>query len=89
MLRGRVVTDATISPDGAVVVVRTYREIRYFTRGQDGRLRPRAGRPVCDVSGLEPQGEGLGWKDDSTLVLTSERGIYRAGTITLLQCPSA
>lgn len=88
MVRGRVVTDAAISPDGKVVAVRTYREILRFTRGRDGSLLPEPGGPACDVAGLEPQGEGLDWWDAATLILTSERGLEAEGTITLLRCPA-
>jgi len=88
MARGQVVTDAGISPDGKTVAVRTYREIALFGRDGSGRLHPVPGRPVCNITGLEPQGEGLDWWDEQTLVLTSERGRYRAGTIALVRCPS-
>lgn len=88
LARGRVVTDAGISPDGRTVAVRTYREIFFFSRDRTGRLRLEPGRPVCDIGGLEPQGEGLDWWNENTLVLTSERGRQGAGTITLVRCPS-
>ncbi|HEV8357716.1 MAG TPA: hypothetical protein VGQ17_13265 [Gemmatimonadales bacterium] len=88
IVNGRVVTDAALSPDGKVVAVRTYRDIRFFARDETGRLRPDPARPVCDIAGEEPQGEGIDWLDRETLVLTSERGLFRAGTITLVRCPS-
>lgn len=88
MARGRVVTDAAISSDGSLVAVRTYRSVYVYVRGVDGSLRPAADRPVCDITGLEPQGEGLDWWDSQSLVLTSERGLAGAGTITLLRCPA-
>jgi hypothetical protein len=87
MVRGRVVTDAGISPDGRRVAIRTYREIVFFTRNQAGKLDPDPKMPSCDLAGLEPQGEGLDWWDGETLVLTSERGLTPAGTISLVQCP--
>lgn len=86
---GRVVTDAAIAPDGQRVAVRTYRDIHFFRRDTAGRLRPDPARPVCDIAGLEPQGEGIDWWDQDTLVLTSEQGRFSAGTITLLRCPGA
>jgi hypothetical protein len=86
---GRVVTDAAISPDARRVAVRTYREVWFFTRESDGRLAPDQRHPACDIAGLEPQGEGLDWWDGDTLVLTSERGLFSAGTITLLRCPAS
>jgi hypothetical protein len=74
-----------VEPDGAVILL---------TKGRRGgvlafRVLPtswRIGQPVCDVAGLEPQGEGVDWWDSETLILTSERGLFPAGTITLLRC---
>jgi len=87
LMTGRVVTDAAISPDGGRVAVRTYRDVYFFLRGPDGRLRPDVDRPVCDIAGREPQGEGIDYWDRNTLVLTSERAAFAAGTIILLRCP--
>ena len=84
---GRAVTDAAISPDGRKVVVRTYRELWFFTRENDGHLTLDPARPVCDVTGLQRQGEAVDWWDGDRLVLTSERGSARDGTILLVQCP--
>lgn len=84
---GRAVTDAAISPDGRKVVVRTYRELWFFSRAADGHLTLDPGRPVCDVTGLQRQGEAVDWWGGDRLVLTSERGSARAGTIVLVQCP--
>ena len=87
LLTGRLVTDAAISPDGRRVAVRTYRDIWFFTRDNAGRLVRDPSRRVCDIAGLEPQGEGVDWWDPETLVLTSEHGLFPAGTITLVRCP--
>ena len=84
---GRAVTDAAISPDARTVVVRTYRELWFFTRTNDGHLTLDPARPVCDVTGLQRQGEAVDWWSGDRLVLTSERGSARAGTIVLVQCP--
>ena len=84
---GRAVTDAAISPDGRRVVVRTYRELWFFSRAEDGHLTLDPARPVCDVTGLQRQGEAVDWWAGDRLVLTSERGSARAGTIVLVQCP--
>ncbi|HET8649897.1 MAG TPA: hypothetical protein VFL95_07645, partial [Gemmatimonadales bacterium] len=67
------VTDAAVAPDGRRVVVRSYRSLFFFQLTHDNHLT--AGDPPrrCDVSGLEPQGEGVTWADDSTFVLTTER----------------
>ena len=85
--QGRAVTDAAISPDGRTVVVRTYRELWFFTRAQDGHLTLDPARPVCDVTGLQRQGEAVDWWGADTLVLTSERGSAPDGTVVLVQCP--
>ena len=85
--QGRAVTDAAISPDGRTVVVRTYRELWFFSRAQDGHLTLDPSRPVCDVTGLQRQGEAVDWWGADTLVLTSERGSARDGTVVLVQCP--
>jgi hypothetical protein len=87
LMTGRVVTDAAMSPDGQRVAVRTYRDVHFFKRDSAGGLHLDADRPVCDISGREPQGEGLDWWDQNVLVLTSERGGFSAGVITLLRCP--
>jgi hypothetical protein len=84
---GRVITDAAISPDGRRVAVRTYRDIRIFARAADGHFRPEPARRECDIAGVEPQGEGIDWWEGDTMVLTSERGLFPAGTITLVTCP--
>ena len=84
---GRVVTDAAISPDGRLVAVRTYRELWFFTRAEDGHLSLDPARPVCDLTGLQRQGEAVDWWLGDTLVLTSERASTRAGTIMMVRCP--
>ncbi len=67
---GRWVTDAARAPDGRRVAIRTYTEIYLFPQLPAGRL----GTPVvCNVAGLETQGEGITWLDDRRMLLTSER----------------
>ena len=85
---GRAVTDAAMSPDGRLVAVRTYRELWFFNRSPDGHLSLDPRRPVCDLTGMQRQGEAVDWWRGDTLVLTSERGSARAGTILLVQCPA-
>jgi hypothetical protein len=89
LMTGRAVTDAAISPDGRRVAVRTYRDVHFFLRDRAGRLQPDPARPVCDILGREPQGEGIDWWDQDLLVLTSERNRRSPGIITLLRCPGA
>jgi hypothetical protein len=66
---GRWVTDAALAPDGRRVAIRTYTELFLFPLLPLGHL----GTPVvCNVAGLEPQGEGVEWLDSARLILTSE-----------------
>lgn len=83
---GRVVTGAAIRPDGRLVAVRTYTEIYLFLPSGTGRLLP-AREHACDIAGLERGGEAIDFLDDSTLVLTSEAGGRRPGTIHTVKCP--
>lgn len=81
---GRWVTDAARSPDGRQIAIRTYSELYLFPVTGLGRL----GAPVvCNVAGLEPQGEGVEWLDGERLVLTSEDGpAGRRGPIHIVRC---
>jgi hypothetical protein len=81
---GRWVTDAARSPDGRRVAIRTYTELYLFPLTAAGRLGPPT---VCNVAGLEPQGEGIAWLDDRRLLLTSEAPPgTRAGPIHVVTC---
>jgi hypothetical protein len=83
---GRLVTGMALSPDGTRLMVRTYRDLYPFAVNADLTLRP-LGRPTaCDILGREPQGEAIDWLDDQRLVLTSERGLMKAGTVFLVRC---
>ncbi|MGE0439565.1 MAG: hypothetical protein AB7L66_05450 [Gemmatimonadales bacterium] len=84
---GGVVTDATLSPDGERLAVRTYREVHIFTGAERAGFLPAHPAANCFVGGLEPLGEGITWWNDSTLLLTSEAR-SRPGPITLLECPA-
>lgn len=81
---GRWVTDAARAPDGRRVAIRTYTELYLFPQLPAGRL----GTPViCNVAGLERQGEGVEWLDDRRLLLTSEAGPRGApGPIHIVRC---
>ena len=83
----RLVTDAALSSDGLTLAVRTYREIYLFQRTPQSRWLPDRPAGVCDISGLEPQGEGIAWATPTTLLLTSEILGRLAAPVTLLQCP--
>jgi len=83
---GRLVTGAAIRPDGRLVAIRTYTEIYTFVPGEGGRLTP-SGWPVCNITGLEVQGEAIDFLDDSTFVLTSEADRRGRGLIHTVRCP--
>jgi hypothetical protein len=82
---GRLVTAAAIRPDGRVVALRTYTEIYLFYPGVGGRLLAARDRP-CNIAGMEIGGEAIDFLDDSTLVMTSEAGRSRPGTIDTVKC---
>jgi hypothetical protein len=81
---GRWVTDAALAPDGRRVAIRTYTELYLFPLLPLGHL----GTPlVCNLAGLEPQGEGVEWLDGIRLVLTSESVDGRGpGPIHVVRC---
>jgi hypothetical protein len=81
---GHLVTDAALAPDGRRVAVRTYQEVFLFQLTERGTLLP-AGSG-CSIGGLDLQGEGIGWLDRDTLVLTSEGLLGLPGTISVGQC---
>ncbi len=80
---GRLVTGMAVDQTGRTVVVRTYRDLFRFARKKDGSLEPMA---ACDILGREPQGEGIALSPDGSMVLTSERGFFPAGTIYRIRC---
>ncbi len=84
---GRVVTGLAISPGGQRAMVRTYRDLFPFAITRGGRtLRPLGAPTACDIVGQEPQGEAVGWLDDHRVVLLSERGLFREGTVFVVTC---
>jgi hypothetical protein len=80
------VTDAARLPGTSRVVVRTYNTLYFFEMNQDGGLRATEPAKACDVTGLETQGEGVDWLDSKRQVLTSERGLFSAGMLRIIQC---
>ena len=83
---GREVTGMALSPDGRRVVVRTYRDLYPFARRPDGTFAPLGKPTACDILGREPQGEGITFLTSHRLLLTSERGLFKAGTVLTLEC---
>ncbi len=88
IINRRMVTDAALSADGATLVVRTYRQIYRFARTPTSRWLPDQPAGVCDIDGLEPQGEGIAWASSTTLILTSEILVRTPAPITFLECPA-
>lgn len=84
---GRVVTGAAIRPDGAIVAIRTYIDLFFFQPGPGGRLRA-SRQPMCPIAGVDRSGEAVAFRDDSTLILTSEASRIGPGTIRAVRCPS-
>lgn len=80
---GRLVTDLALTADGRRLVVRTYRDLFVFDRAADGAMTP---SHACDIVGREPQGEGVAWLADGRLLLVSERGLFKRGTVNTVKC---
>lgn len=83
MLAGRWVTDAAVDPSGTRAVVRTYTELYFFRVGARWTL---AG-PPCRFGFVEPQGEGVAFREDGSLLLTSERTRAGSAVYTVVRCP--
>ena len=85
VLTGRLATGAALSPDGSLLVVRTYVSLHFFRLRGDSLplpLNPPRGIPIPV---LEPQGEGIAFEGPDRLVLTSERGNAKHGTLVRLR----
>jgi hypothetical protein len=83
----RTITDASLSPDGKHLAVRTYGELYiYATDSATGRVRRATAPSVCDVTSLaERQGEGVTWaRSDGRFVFSSEG---RGAPLHLANCP--
>jgi hypothetical protein len=85
---GRLVTGAAVRADGGLVAIRTYAEIYFFSLGPGGWLSP-ANRPVCSIEELDRPGEGIAFREDSSIVLTSEANLLGAGSIHTVRCPAS
>ncbi len=83
----RLVTDASLSPDGVHVAVRTYREV-FFLRLDRNRLIPGNPPRACDTFGIQLQGEGVAWLEADRLVLTAERAFVQPGSVAVVTCPA-
>ena len=82
---GRLATGAALSPDGALLVVRTYVSLHFFRLNGDSLPVPLNPRRGITIPVVEPQGEGVAFDGPDRLVLTSERGEAERGTIVRLR----
>ena len=83
----RVATDASLSPNGRRLAVRTYGQVFvYATDSASGRVDHSVAPTVCNIVPLgEKQGEGITWIDDGgRFVFTSEGG---SSPLVLANCP--
>jgi hypothetical protein len=78
-LPGTLITGADVSPDGSIVLVRTYRRVLAFARPK--------GRPLAAAFGVDPcrapqvgerQGEAVGFSADGTGYFTIGEGEHAA-----------
>jgi|CXWL01.1.fsa_nt_gi hypothetical protein len=83
---GRLVTGMALSPDGRELMVRSYRDLFPFRVLPTGKLTPMGKPTACDILGKEPLGEGISWLTPTILVLTSERGLMKVGTVFVVRC---
>jgi hypothetical protein len=81
---GRQVTGAAVSPDGTLLVLRTYTELMFYHLDGAERLT-KAG--TCWLGPREPQGEAVDFLDDNALVLTSEAAFGLPARISRVRCP--
>ena len=82
---GRLVTGAAVSPDGRLLVVRTYVSLHVFAVEPDGRPVPLGDPRGIPIPVVESQGEAVAFDGDRTLVLTSERGTTGHAVLTRLR----
>jgi hypothetical protein len=83
----RYVTGAASTPDGSLVVVRTYETLGFYRPDPDGRLVEIAGGVVNLRPLREPQGEAVAFLPGGRLVLTSEAGPGGdRGQMSVLDC---
>lgn len=74
-LPGTAVTGADVSPDGSMVLVRTYRAVLAFTRPDGAPLAAVFGRPPCEAPQRnEAQGEAIAFVDGGAGYVTISEG---------------
>lgn len=71
-LPSTLVTAADISPDGSIILVRTYQQVLAFARsGDESVAAALAGTPCVAPSRPEPQGEAVAWSTTGDAYVTS------------------
>jgi hypothetical protein len=84
-LSGRLVTGAAVSPDGRLLVVRTYASIHLFRPNGDAPPTPLSPPTGLTIPVVETQGEAIAFDGrPDELVLTSERGMRGHAILTRL-----
>ncbi len=83
-LPGTMVTGGDVSPDGAVVALRTYRSVLLYPRGGSGSVVDALKRDACfGPHAQEPQGEAVAFTRDGAAVVTISEGcrapVHRSG----------
>lgn len=84
---GRTITDASLSPDGRYVAIRTYNEVYIFS-ADTATGRPRSDLPVaqCNIWSIERDyGEGITWIGTQGEVLLTQEG--RDAPFHAVACP--
>jgi len=85
LLTGRLATGAALSPDDALLAVRTYVSIHLFRLSGDSTFLPLTGASGMTIPVVEAQGEAVAFDGPDRLVLTSERGTSHHALLTRLR----
>jgi hypothetical protein len=85
LLTGRLATGAALSPDDALLAVRTYVSIHLFRLAGDSIPVPLTGPSGMAIPVVEPHGEAVSFDGPDRLVLTSERGSSQHALLTRLR----
>lgn len=76
---GTWITGADISPDGSTILVRTYRRVLAFSRGERSTVASAFRRPPCAAPQIdEPQGEAIGFAANGASYYTIGEGVGAA-----------
>lgn len=77
---GTLVTAADVSPDGSIVLLRTYKQVLAFARPDDGTITDAlAGEPCVAPSVGEPQGEAVAFSGAGDAYLTASEVLLAPG----------